>query len=237
MLDATKFLIDFQDHLAPRLDTYEQVLYLYVIRHSRLVDEAEVVIGFKSARGGMAFGIGKAGSPMSERVCYEKPRSLQEKGFLKLLGTEHGGTRVRVLLPHEIPGLIPEDALASEATLEDMDFFTVPENRLLILKRESNRCFYCLCALGGDNFIVEHVVSRPVGDNGFRNVVAACRQCNNRKGQSTAEDFLRTLYREKLLGRDELEARMSNLERLRAGDVRPELANKPMQADGASRRR
>lgn len=30
-------LKDFQDHLAPRLDTYEQSIYLYLLRHSRLI--------------------------------------------------------------------------------------------------------------------------------------------------------------------------------------------------------
>ncbi len=42
--------------------------------------------------------------------------------------------------------------------------------------------------------VIEHVVSRPAGGNGYRNVVAACRQYNNRKGDSDAEDFLRILY-------------------------------------------
>ena len=29
-MDVEEFLIQFQDHLAPRLDTYEQATYLYL---------------------------------------------------------------------------------------------------------------------------------------------------------------------------------------------------------------
>lgn len=65
------------------------------------------------------------------------------------------------------------------------------------------------------------VVSRPAGENCYRNVVAACRQCNNRKGSSTAEDWLRTLYREGFLKAPDFQDRLSHLERLRAGELKP----------------
>ena len=222
-MDAAQFLMQFQDHVAPRLDTYEQALYLYAVRHSRLVGLTDVVIGFKSARAAMAFGIGKAGTPMSEHVCYEKLRSLETKGYVQLLGTEHGGTRLRVLLPSEIPGLLPGEASAPQVSIEDMDFFEVSENRLLIFRREAGRCFYCLRSIDAKNHVIEHAMSRPNGNNSYRNIVAACRQCNNRKGSASAEDFLRTLYREKLLAADEFEGRISHLERLRVGELRPWL--------------
>lgn len=222
-MDAAEFLTQFQDHIAPRLDTYEQAIYLYAVRHSRLVGLADVVIGFKSARRAMAFGIGKAGTPMSEHVCYEKLRSLEKKGYVQLLGTEQGGTRLRVLLPSEVPGLLPGKATPSQLSLEEMDFFEVPENRLQIFRREAGRCFYCLRSIDEKDHVIEHAMSRPNGNNSYRNVVAACRQCNNRKGSSSPEDFLRTLYREKLLAAEEFEGRLSHLERLRAGELRPWL--------------
>src|SRR5262245_61091995 len=82
-VDAVQFLEQFQDYLAPRLDTYEQAIYLYVVRHSRLIGKEEVVIGFKSARKSIALGSGQAGRPISETSCYEKLRSLEQKGCLK----------------------------------------------------------------------------------------------------------------------------------------------------------
>jgi 5-methylcytosine-specific restriction endonuclease McrA len=102
-----------------------------------------------------------------------------------------------------------------------MDFFDVAENRRLIFEREDGHCFYCLREINAENYVLEHVVSRPNGTNGYRNIVAACGQCNNRKGSTAAEDFLRTLYRENSLSAEELEGRISHLERLRGGESRP----------------
>lgn len=76
-IDLEAFLLDFQDHLAPKLDTYEQAIYLYIFRHSRLVGLEEVVIGFKSARTRMACGVGQDGSPMSESTMYKKLTQLE----------------------------------------------------------------------------------------------------------------------------------------------------------------
>lgn len=221
-MDAAQFFKQFQDHLAPKLDTYEHVLYLYVVRHSRLEGRDEAVIGFKSARRLMALGIGKAGTAMSEHVCYEKLRSLEQKRCLKVLGTERSGTRLRVFLPDEIPGIIPGLEEDASPSIDEMDFFDVPANRTLILAREGGRCFYCLRTIDATNYVIEHVISRPVGTNGYRNIVASCLQCNNRKGSSTAEDFLRTLYRESLLTQQDFEGRVSHLERLLAGQLRPQ---------------
>ncbi len=60
MIDLDREFKDFQDWLAPRLDTYEQAIYLYILRHGPLQGLDAVVIGFKSARKKMAFGIGDA---------------------------------------------------------------------------------------------------------------------------------------------------------------------------------
>jgi len=71
-MDVGQVLKDFQDHLAPRLDTYEPAIYLYLFRHTRLVGVKEAVVGFKSARRRMACGMGEKGKPMSENTAYEK---------------------------------------------------------------------------------------------------------------------------------------------------------------------
>jgi len=222
-VDLRQFFTDFQDHLAPKLDTYEQAIYLYVFRHSRLLDLDEVVIGFKSARKKLALGVGQKGSAMSEGTCYEKLESLVFKGFVERLGTEWAGTRLRLRLPTEIPGLISSPTVPEPLDVEQMDFFDVPVNRQLILEREGRRCFYCLRKLDDQNYVIEHVQSRPVGTNNYRNVVAACRQCNNRKSASSADDWLRTLYRDGYLGTPEFEERLSHLQQLKAGLLKPSL--------------
>jgi hypothetical protein len=75
-VDYREFFIQFQDYLAPKLDAYEQAIYLYIFRHSRLLGLEEVTIGFKSARNRMACGIGEKGKPMSENTAYIKLASL-----------------------------------------------------------------------------------------------------------------------------------------------------------------
>jgi HNH endonuclease len=220
-MDTDQVLKDFQDYLAPLLDTYEQAIYLYLFRHTRLIGLEDTVVGFKSARRRMACGVGEKGKPMSEHTAYEKLRSLQEKGCIVVLDSQRDGRKIRLLLPAEIPGVVVASALAQAVDVEAEDFFGVEANRARILQREGRRCFYCLRQLTTENYVIEHVVSRPEGGNSFRNVVAACRQCNNRKGSSTVEDWLRTLYREGFLDAATFEDRLSHLERLRAGELSP----------------
>ena len=87
-MDVEQFLKDVQDHLAPRLDTYEQAIYLYVFRHTRLLDEDEAVVGLRSARRRIACGIGEKGKPMSAGTAYRKLQSLQDKGCVELVSRQ-----------------------------------------------------------------------------------------------------------------------------------------------------
>jgi len=98
-MDIQKFFIEFVDFMAPQMDTYEQSIYLYIFRHSRLIDQEEVVIGFKSVRKSMACGVGEHGKPMAENTAYRKLQSLEIKGFVKILGSERSGQRIKLFLP------------------------------------------------------------------------------------------------------------------------------------------
>ena len=87
--------------------------------------------------------------------------------------------------------------------------------------------------MDSSNYVIEHVISRPVGGNVYRNVVTACRECNNRKGDAPAEDFIRRLYRKGYLGAQEMEDRLAKLQLLMDGALRPNLdANTPSSASG-----
>ena len=152
-------------------------------------------------------------------------RSLEAKGIIKVLNSERKGTRLHAYLPEEIEGCIKEETEPAAPSLDQMDFFNVPENRELILNREDHKCFYCLRQLDDDNYVMEHVVSRPKGDCSYRNIVASCRRCNNRKDSIPAKDHIRTLYREGFLNDSEFESRMSHLELLLAGELKPDLGN------------
>jgi hypothetical protein len=218
-----EFFQQFQDHLAPKLDTYEQAIYLYIFRHSRFIGQDEAVIGFKTARARMATGLGIDGTPMSEGSAYKKLKSLEQKRSITMVQTEHKGTRIRLHLPSEIDGVVPPMPTAlGEIDIEQIDFFN-PENRLAILKREGYRCFYTLKQIDANSFVVDHVVSRPEGGNNYRNLVAASREANNRKGDMAAEDFIRVIYREGLLSEQECHGRLKALADLKLGLLKPVL--------------
>lgn len=95
-MDMERFLIEFQDHLAPRLDTYEQAIYLYLVRHIRLEGQQQATVAFKSARRRLATGIGESGRPMSESTVRKKIRSLEEKGVVRVVDVTHRGTVFQV---------------------------------------------------------------------------------------------------------------------------------------------
>lgn len=222
MDEFQKFLADYQDYGAPRLDVYEQAIYIYIVRHTFLNDLEEAVIGFKSARKKMAFGTGKAGTAPSEAVVYEKLRGLERKGFVKIIASERTGTRLRILSPFLNEGQMPHGQTFPYIDIENADFFEIQNNRKLILERDQYKCFYCSAGLDENNYVIEHVISRPAGNNSFKNLVASCRQCNNRKDSSLADDFLRRIYRDGLLSQVELAERLNQLKQLQLGNLRPD---------------
>lgn len=61
-------------------------------------------------------------------------------------------------------------------------------NRREILRRDRNTCMYCGNSVG-NSFTLDHV--RPKsrgGESTWQNLVAACKDCNNRKGDRTPEE-------------------------------------------------
>ena len=219
--ELKKFFAEFQDFLAPKLDTYEQAIYLYIFRHSRFVGKQEVVIAVKSERMQMALGVGIAQTPMSQTSIAKRLITLQEKSCVEVVQVEHKGTRIRLRLPSEILNCLPVVRSIISIDLEEIDFFNDAANRRRILERENFRCFYTLRTINDDSFVVEHVVSRPRGSNNYKNVVAASREANNKKGNTDARDFFRRLLREGYLSSQEFEERLVALDKLQAGELKP----------------
>ncbi len=220
-MDPAATLIHITDHLAPRLDAAELAMYLFFLRHSRLLGRDELTVGFRTTPRKLPLGIGNPGHPMCQKTCYRKLQSLAAKGCVQILEVHRGGHRLRVALPEEIPGVIPAPETPAPPSLDQLDFYSDPDRRLALLARENYRCFYCLRALDSTNFVVEHVVSRPAGDNTYKNLVAACHLCNVRKSNTPADEFLRQLYRDGFLGSEDFAARMTALQQLKRGLLRP----------------
>lgn len=216
-----KHIHDIIDLAEPRMDVYEFAIYMYLVRHTRLIDKESDTFGFKSIRKTMVIGVGESSKPMSEGTCYGKINSLATKGFIEILDSTNKGQKIRVLLPFEIPKLAKIINILPKLSIEEIDFFSAIEYRKNILDREKKKCFYCFKNLSDDNYVIEHVISRPIGDNSYRNLVASCRTCNNKKGKLSAIDFIRKLYRDSFISEKEFIEIGKNLEQLKNGELKP----------------
>jgi 5-methylcytosine-specific restriction endonuclease McrA len=214
-----------EEDLVPRLglNLPERVVYARLLRHSRLEAKRQLRFSIpwlaRSVR-------------LSDATTRHAVRSLAAKGALRLVDRTLAGHLVEVLLPDEVhaaphPGPVPS-CLARRprsASLEEMDFLQVSSRREAIHVRERGLCFYCLRRFVARGRVLDHVV--PLvrgGNNSYRNLVSCCVECNSQKGETAAEDFLRTLYRLRRLTSPELEGRLRALEALAAGELRPVLA-------------
>lgn len=223
-MQTEKHIQDIIDFAEPQMDVYEFAIYMYLVRHTRLSGKTEDVFGFKSIRKTMVIGVGEKGTPMSEGTCYGRLKSLEQKGFIKTLDSVFSGQRIKVFYPSEISGVVKE--IPTQPTLvdiEELDFFETAEYREKILERDEQKCFYCFKKLSKDGYVIEHVVSRPQGNNSYRNLVASCRTCNNKKDNLDVNDFIRKLYRDNIISDIELTTVTEKLERLKNGELKPKL--------------
>ena len=109
--------------------------------------------------------------------------------------------------------------------LEEADFLHSKPLRKAIHARERGQCFYCLRRTTPTVQCLDHVVPQArLGRNSYRNLVSSCMECNAQKGEKSADDFLRRLYRERRLTATELAARLRALDALASGKLRPSLA-------------
>lgn len=79
--------------------------------------------------------------------------------------------------------------VTTSLSLDEMDFFKVPENRLSIFKREAQHCFYCLRKIDVGSYVVEHVISRPKGHNSYRNFGDRMPSMQQQKGRYRSREF------------------------------------------------
>jgi hypothetical protein len=164
-------------------------------------------------------------------------RRLDELGALRVLERSKTGHLAEMRLPEKIRALRPGKNGASMAVgatgaageppasaLEATDFLKTWALRKAIHDRERGACFYCLRRTPANVHCLDHVVPRVrFGRNSYRNLVSCCLECNSRKGDRPARDFLRTLYRQGRLTPAELDTRLRALKDLAAGKLRPSL--------------
>ena len=79
----------------------------------------------------------------------------------------------------------------------DEKFFTLPCTRKNILIRDENRCQYCGDKFRDADLTIDHVIPKSKGGiSQWKNVVAACRPCNQKKRDYLVENApVSLLYR------------------------------------------
>ncbi len=211
-----------EDLLVPRLSltVVERAVYSHLLRHSRL--EGKLRLRFSILW--LTRGARLSAAPVRHAV-----RSLVAKGALRLVERTRAGHVVEVRLPGEIRAPQPDGIAASgsarqqrAANLEETDFLQTKARRAAIHTRDGGLCFYCLRRIADRLRCLDHVVPLArMGRNSYRNLVSCCVECNTQKGETAAEDFLRSLYRDGRLTAAELTRRLRALKALAAGKLRP----------------
>ena len=219
--------MQFEDVLAPRLrlTVFDRAVYSHLLRHSLVVGKLRLQFSVMS----VAAKLGLSNGPVRQAV-----RRLDELGALRVLERSKAGHLVEMRLPENIRAICLHKNGASMAvggagelpasTLETTDFLKTWALRKAIHDRERGTCFYCLRRTPASVQCIDHVVPRArFGRNSYRNLVSCCIECNTRKGDRPAPDFLRTLYRLGRLTPAELDVRLRALKDLAAGKLRPAL--------------
>ncbi len=223
-LNAKLLWMQFEDVLAPRLGltVKERAVYSYLLRHSLVVGKLRLQFAVMSLARTLGLSIGAARHAV---------RRLDELGVLRVLKRSKTGHLAEMRLPEKIRALRPGRNGTSRAggeppapALESTDFLKTWALRKTIHDRERGACFYCLRRTPANVHGLDHVVPRVrFGRNSYRNLVSCCLECNSRKGDRPARDFLRTLYRLGRLTPAELDGRLRALKDLAAGKLRPSL--------------
>ncbi len=226
-LNAVQVWKQMEDLLAPQLNfsLADRVIYSHLFRHSRL--EGKLQLQFSISW--LARGVG-----LSSKFTRDTVRRLIARGVLQLVECNCRSQHVvRLRLPLEVKGICGEKIAAHRPApasrvvinIEEADFLEKQVLRQAIHEREGGRCFYCSRRITRHRRCLDHVVPlAEFGRNSYRNLVSCCLECNSQKGQRSAEEFLRGLYRERRLSDAELSGRLRALDELAAGKLIPPVA-------------
>ncbi len=220
------------DELAPRLGltVIDRAVYLHLLRLTHVEGKRRLRFSIL----GIAPHLGLSGGPVREAV-----RRLLDKGALRLIERSNIGHLVEVRLPREVraprvrrsgaggtfaPLRASGGKLPDGTNFEEVDFLRTGALRQAIHARAGGVCFYCLRRTPARAHCLDHVVPLVEGgSNSYRNLVSCCMGCNSEKRGHSAEDFLRRLYREERLSKEDFNERLRALQDLKAAKLRPQV--------------
>ncbi len=222
-LSVIDFITEFDyatKYLSRLLKVRPFVMYILLFKRAYF-EEGKRVISVKLSELGEN-SLSDLGQPMSHDVV---KRGVNDLVRLKIVGKrplKPGQiNEYEVRLPSEIrevQEMIERDKEEIEEIVNDSkdDFYTEPQKRLELLKREDYTCFYCLRELQRDDFYLDHLVPQTQGGRNYKsNLVASCRTCNTKKNALEPENFLLQNYRKNLLTQEEYQTLGDKLANLR----------------------
>lgn len=94
-----------------------------------------------------------------------------------------------VLHSPSIKVVVPQAIYLHVSEIKANGFLKVKYSRKNIFHRDDNKCQYCGTEKPRGVLTVDHIIPRSRGGkNTFTNIVAACKECNSKKGDRTPEE-------------------------------------------------
>ena len=228
---AAQLWKEVNDVVVPlRLSPVDRVVYAHLLRHTVLEGKTRLLFSIDwLARG----------TNLSPGTVRPAVRRLAMRGALRVVDRNMAGHLVDVRRPNKIRATRLHHTFSLPRNhafmARDTDFSRTRDLREAIHCRERGLCFYCLRRLNHWRRCLDHVVPLARGGgNSYRNLVSCCTECNARKGEMPAKDFLRLLYREQRLSGSDLAGRLRAVDALAADKLRP--VPPTMQCRAARRR-
>lgn len=188
MKDELKAAIEqLVDYLLPELTPAESAVYLYLLRHSFLVNgTAQIRVGKRTIAAG--YGKGSRGERTNFQHMGKILKGLESKGCIRVADTNREGTLYILNLPKEVPVVTKKLAHGlSDST--DTDYFSAPERRREVFERDHWTCQYCGEKVAPENATLDHFLPQRIrGKHNKENLRTCCLICNSIKSGKTYEE-------------------------------------------------
>ncbi|MBI1819284.1 MAG: HNH endonuclease [Nitrospirae bacterium] len=222
-LSAIEFLTEFDyatKYLSRLLKVRPFVMYILLFKRAYF-EEGKRTITVKLSELGENL-LSDLGQPMSHDVVKRGVNDLVRLRIIEKRPPKPGQiNEYEVKLPSEIrevKEMIKKSEEKTDEFVDDSkdDFYTDPQKRIEILKREDYKCFYCLREIQRDDFYLDHLLPRTKGGQNYKtNLVASCRTCNTKKNATEQEEFLLQVYRRGLITQEEYQGQKEKLVKLK----------------------
>jgi len=215
-MDLQTELRNIEIHLFPKMecDPWERAMYYHLLAHTRISNREQHLFGVIAL---------EEATKMSRYKVRETIRSMDQKGCIQIVERNRNGHMIKVLFPSEIEGLVVESEDETVGiNIEEVDFYKGRQYLDALLERDSGRCIYCLKKVTAEKCVLDHIKSQARGgNNSYRNIAISCHECNSRKGEIEAIDFIRSLYRNDILTEVEFHERKEFIEKITTGIIKP----------------